>query len=62
MTAATPSDLETVMQRLAKSVATGKSEVLQDIRTMTQREQMSCDALRQTTTLDSPLAELPIVW
>ena len=46
MTAATPSDLETVMQRLAKSVATGKqSEATQDIRTVTQREQMK---LRRT--------------
>ena len=41
MTAATPSDLETVMQRLAKSVATGKkAEATQDIKTVTQREQM----------------------
>ena len=45
MTAATPSDLETVMQRLAKSVATGKkAEATQDIKTVTNGNRCICDA------------------
>jgi hypothetical protein len=40
MTAASPSDLETVMQRLARGVATGKKAVKnEDIHTVTEREQ-----------------------
>jgi len=45
MTAATPTDLETVMQRLARSLATGKKSVKnENIHTVTQREQ---NALRR---------------
>jgi hypothetical protein len=47
LTAATPSDLETVMQRLAKSVATGKKATeTQDIKTITAREQMKFRRIR----------------
>ena len=42
MTASTPSDIETVMQRLAKSIALGqKVEHTEDIHTVTEREQMA---------------------
>ena len=42
MTAASPSDIETVMQRLAKSVVVGKKvSHTEDIHTVTEREQMA---------------------